>query len=316
MKFAIKIVSVFFISFIALIAIYCVWALVAYRDIPVEVLEQKYGGDNLRVLDVQGVPVRYKLEGNPSAPTVVLVHSHYWTMRQWQTWIDTLGNQFQFLRFDYTSHGLTGPDPDDDYSREKSAIIIDALLAEHDIASASFVGSSSGGSISFHYASTRPDKVDSLVLINTPGVKVSNKAMEAGLPKWVGYAFYIMPTAIFRPFLEFAVVDKSLITDEMVVEFHEMYRREGNRMAEYKRMSRWEPADPAEVLARITAPTLIMWGQENPQLPVSSVDDFKERLVNAARVESIIYPKIGHVIPIENPVQAAQDTAAFITSNQ
>jgi len=315
MKLALKIFTAGLFSLFTLFVLYCVWALIAYRDIPVEVLEQKYGGENLRVLDVEGVPVRYKLEGSPAAPTMVLVHSHYWTMRQWQVWIDTLGDQFQFLRFDYTSHGLTGPDPDGDYSREKSAVIIDALLSQHDIESATFVGSSSGGAISFHYAATRPDKVENLVLINTPGVKVTNKAMDAGLPKWVGYAFYLMPTTIFRPFLEFAVVDKSLITDEMVKEFHDMYRRDGNRMAEYKRMSAWEPSDPAEVLAKVTAPTLIVWGKENPQLPVSSVDDFKARLINSPRVDSIVYPDIGHVIPIENPRQAAQDVAEFIRSN-
>ena len=174
------------------------------------------------------------------------------------------------------------------------------------------VGSSTGGAIAFHYAATRPQRVTQLVMMNTPGLKVSNKVMDRGILPWVGYAFYLMPTAVFRPFLEYAVVDKSLITDQLVEEFHQMYRREGNRMGEYYRMAAWEKADPKALLAKIVAPTLIMWGEQNPQLPLSNVKDFEQSLIRAASVKKIIYPNVGHVIPVEVPEQSARDVEQFI----
>ena len=308
-----RLIQIPLILIFAITLLYITWALIAFRDIPVDVLEKRYGGENLRILNVAGIPVRYKVEG--SGPPIVLLHSHFWTMRQWQPWVDKLSDRFTLIRFDMTSHGLTGPDPENDYSREKSAQIIDALLAEHGIPKASIVGSSSGGAIGFHYAATRPEKVSHLILMNTPAVKVSNETMKRKMPSWGGYLFYLMPTAIFKPFLEFAVVDKNIITDELVEEFHEMFRRDGNRMAEFHRMNAWEKADPAATLARVTAPTLIMWGRENPQLPVSSVQAFKSRLINAEKVQSIIYENTGHVIPVEIPDQSADDAVDFILSN-
>jgi pimeloyl-ACP methyl ester carboxylesterase len=97
-----------------------------------------------------------------------------------------------------------------------------------------------------------------------------------------------------------------------VREFHLMYRREGNRMAEFERMRAWDRRDISEDLAMIRAPTLVMWGEQNPQLPASHASGFATRLINAERVQQRIYPGIGHVIPLEIPVQSARDARDFL----
>jgi pimeloyl-ACP methyl ester carboxylesterase len=299
---------------LSVIVLYVAWALIAFRDIPVEVLEAKYGGENLQRVEVEGVTLRYKVEGQ--GPALLLIHSHFYTMRMWQPWVDMLKDQFTIIRYDLTSHGLTGPDPTQDYTRARAADLIDGLLDHVGVDQVSIAGSSTGGAIAFYYAATRPEKVSDLVIINAPGMpKVSNKYMEMGLPSWGGYAFYLLPESIFRAFLEAPVIDKSLITDEGVHEFHEMYRRDGNRMAEFYRMSNWEKADAAPVLAKVTAPTLIMWGEKNPQLPLVHVEQFTERLKNSERVEAIVYPNTGHVIPLELPEQSAIDVKTFLLNN-
>ena len=70
--------------------------------------------------------------------------------------------------------------------------------------------------------------------------------------------------------------------------------------------------DIGEELSRITAPVLILWGEENPQLPVGHAALYRDQLVNAARVQAIVYPGVGHVIPLERPQQSARDTRAFL----
>jgi len=296
---------------VSVIIVYTAWVLIAYRDIPVSVLEEKYGGEGLQRVTIDGVSLAYKVEGQ--GPALLLIHSHFYTMRQWQPWVDILSKDFTVIRYDLTSHGLTGPDPTRDYSRARAADLIDGLLAEIGVDKVSIAGSSTGGAIAFYYAATRPQKVSALVLINAPGMpKVSNKYMERGLPSWGGYVFYLLPESIFRAFLQAPVVDKSLITDASVHEFHEMYRGAGNRMAEFYRMSAWEKDDAAPVLAKVKVPTLIMWGEKNPQLPLEHVDQFAERLVNASVVKKIVYPNIGHVIPLELPEQSAMDVKAFL----
>jgi pimeloyl-ACP methyl ester carboxylesterase len=282
------------------------------RDIPVEELEQRYGGADLRHVDVDGVNIAYKIQGQ--GPPLVLIHSHFYTMRMWQPWVDALAADFTIIRYDLTSHGLTGPDPSGDYSRARGSHLLNGLLDHLGVERASIAGSSTGGALAWYYAARYPQRVDKLILINAPGMpRITNKYMERGLPDVAAYVFYLLPESLFKPFLQAAVADKSLISDAQVHEFHQMYRREGNRLAEFHRMQAWERGDISPDLARIEAPTLIMWGEENPQLPVEHVQQYAEKLINARVVEQRIYPNVGHVIPLEMPIRSASDARAFLT---
>ncbi|MEH6609600.1 MAG: alpha/beta hydrolase [Halioglobus sp.] len=281
------------------------------RDIPMLELEQRYGGNGLQRVNVDGVNIAYKVEG--AGPPLVLIHSHFYTMRLWQPWVDVLAKDFTVIRYDLTSHGLTGPDPSGDYSRARGTLLLAGLLDHLGIEQASVAGSSTGGALAWYFAAHYPQRVDKLVLINAPGMpRVTNKYMERGMPAWGGYAFYLLPEKLFTAFLQAAVADNTLITDERVKEFHEMYRGEGNRMAEFKRMMAWERGDISADLALIEAPTLIMWGEQNPQLPQEHVAQYTQKLVNVASVDQIIYPDIGHVIPLEIPQQSAEDVRIFL----
>ena len=265
-------------------------------------------------VDVQGVPLRYKVEGQ--GPPLLLLHSHFYTMRMWQPWIDELAGDFTLIRYDLTSHGLTGPDPTDDYSRQRGIELALGLLDHLGLNKVSVAGSSTGGALAWYLAANAPERVDKLILINAPGMpRVTNKYMERELPDWGGYVLYLLPEALFKPFLQAPVADKSLITDEMVHEFHQMYRREGNRLAEFQRLLGWEKGDITPTLAQISAPTLIMWGEDNPQLPVEHVGQYQQALTNAEQVETRVYPGIGHVIPLEIPRQSARDVRAFLRAD-
>ncbi|WNC72141.1 alpha/beta hydrolase [Thalassotalea psychrophila] len=295
---------------LTIIVLYLLWVLIAFRDIPVAELEQKYGGNNLQTTSIDGVNIRYKVEGN--GPPIVLIHSHFFTMRQWQAWVDILKDDFTVIRFDLTSHGLTGPDPTGDYSRKRSTVLLNGLMQHIGINHFNLVGSSTGGGIAYTYAATHPEQINKLVLINTPGMpKVTNKYMKKELPTWGGFIFYLLPESLFSDFLKAPIIDDALVTDAMVKEFHQMYRRSGNRMAEYQRMRGYEKGDVTSILEKITAPTLIMWGEKNPQLPVEHVEQFQQKLRSSPNVQTIIYPDIGHVIPIENPQQSALDVRKF-----
>ena len=58
-----------------------------------------------------------------------------------------------------------------------------------------------------------------------------------------------------------------------------------------------------------------MWGEQNPQLPVSDVAGFTAALVSAQRVEQRIYPEVGHVIPLEIPARSARDAHSFLSGD-
>jgi len=312
-----RIVRVIFIAFATLVALLLLGLLFLWwsnRDISAAELERLYGGDGLQYVNVDGVRLAYRVQG--AGPPLVLIHSHFYTMRLWQPWVDALADDFTVIRYDLTSHGLTGPDPSGDYSRARGAALLNGLLDHLDVARAAIAGSSTGGGLAWYYAAHFPQRVDKLILINAAGLPgVTNKYMEMELPAWFGYVLYLLPERLFKAFLQAPVADKSLITDDSVREFHLMYRRQGIRMAEFQRMLAWERGDISDELADITSPTLMMWGRDNPQLPAAHAALFAEKLVNAPRVEQRVYPGTGHVIPLEIPQQSARDAATFLKEN-
>ena len=299
------------LSIPAAAVLWTVWALAAYRDIPVEVLEARYGAPELSRLDVEGVALRYRIDGD--GPALLLIHSLYFDMRMWDDWAHVLSERFRVIRFDLTGHGLTGPEPTGDYSLERDLDLIAGLLDHLDVDRFAVAGSSLGGAMAFHLASRYPDRVTQLALINASGIpRAGSRRSEGDIPGWTDPILYLVPTAAFRVFLEWMIVDDRLVDADMVTGFHEMLRREGNRTAVLDRMRAFRERDPVPVLAAVRAPVLILWGTDNPQLPSTHVDRFHALLVNAPRVERIVYPGVGHVIPLELPVRGAEDLMAFL----
>lgn len=297
---------------------YAAYALIAYRNLPAEQLQAKYGGDNLQYFQFDGTALAYRVHGplTGEKPVIMLVHSHFLSMRQWDNWIYELGDEFSLVRFDMPGHGLTGPDGHDDYSRARLVALMNALADHLGLATFALAGASTGGAGAWSYAASYPARVKQLVLINAagmPNVSDTNPWMDMQLPDWGAIFLYLLPPNLFDPFLKRSVHDDALVTPAHVQEFHELYRYPGNRRAEYIRISRFfERDDPAEVLAKITAPVLILWGAENKQLPTAHVEGYKQRLINTKAIETKIYPDIGHAIPWEAGAQSAADVAAFI----
>lgn len=299
-----------------LLGAYLLYSLIAYRDIPVAELERRYGGDNLHSLDVDGTRLYYRLDGRPlgEAPVMLLVHSHYFNSRMWDGWVGILAEHFSLLRFDMTSHGLTGPDQSDDYSMSRDLELIAALAGHLEIKQMVIAGSSLGGNQAFHYAARHPEQVTHLVLINSGGLKreQSSRRNAESIPPWFYRVFYFVPERAYRAFIEWMVADDAVVTDEFVREFHAMFRREGNRRAELMRMSAYDTGEPLPVLAQVQAPVLILWGRENPQLPVTHVERFTAALIQSPRVVSKVYPGAGHLLPVEKPRDSARDVLGFV----
>jgi pimeloyl-ACP methyl ester carboxylesterase len=297
---------------LSLCLVWLAWSLIAYRDIPVEVLEQRYGGSGLERVEIDGTVLRYRVQGE--GPALLLIHSHYFNMRIWDGWVDTLAPHFRVIRFDMTSHGLTGPDARGDYSMARDLQLIEGLLEHLAVERFSVAGSSLGGNMAFHLAARAPERVEKLVLVNSGGLpREGGRGNRGSIPFWVDYVSYLVPTGAFRRFLEWMIVDDSLVSDALVEEFHQMFRRSGNRFAEFSRLRSFDVGDPVPLLAAVRSPTLVMWGRDNPQLPLEQARKFAELMPNA-RVEQLVYDGVGHVIPLEIAGPGSRDLRDFLLS--
>jgi pimeloyl-ACP methyl ester carboxylesterase len=70
------------------------------------------------------------------------------------------------------------------------------------------------------------------------------------------------------------------------------------------------PAKPtAELLSAITAPTLVLWGENDLLIEPAAAKKFAAAI---PRAKLITYAKVGHLPQIEIPQRSAADVAEFL----
>lgn len=282
-----------------------------YRDIPAGVLEAKYMSPASRFLNVDGVRIHYRDEG--SGPPLVLIHANFGSLLSWNGLVDTLKDEHRILRFDMTGHGLTGPDPSGDYSLERTVKLTERFVDALGLTRFAIGGTSLGGTVAMHYAAAHPERVDRLVLLS-PGALEGRSMQRAGrsVPRIANILEYITPRALARYMLTSRFGDPGKVNDKLVDQWYDMWLREGQRAAILARLRTYSSADLAAVTAAIRAPTLILWGEKNPQAPVAQAEELHKMLVNAPSVTVITYPGVGHMAADEAGPLIARDVRAFL----
>ena len=280
-------------------------------DISVETLKQKYTDEKSQFVDVQGMSVHYKIEGNWSAPTLVLIHGTAASLHTWDGWVKPLEPHFKIIRFDLPAFGLTGPSPARDYSKEAYVSFLDDLMAQLGIERFHLAGNSLGGDIAWNYAATYPDRVDKLVLVDASGFlrkenvptifKLARNPIGGQLFKWV------TPISLIRQNIEEVYYNDALITDMLVTRYHEFAKRTGNRQAFVDRVVQGE-VDRTHQLKNITAPTLIQWGKYDEWIPLSDAYQFDSAIADT----SVIEYDAGHIPMEEIPELTANDVLTFL----
>jgi pimeloyl-ACP methyl ester carboxylesterase len=284
-----------------------------YRDIPAEVLEARYMTPASRFLNVDGVRIHYRDEG--SGPALVLIHANFGSLLSWDGWVDSLKDEHRILRFDMTGHGLTGPDPTGDYSLERTVRLTGRFVDALGLTRFSIGGTSLGGTVAMHYAAAHPERVERLILLS-PGALEGRSMQRAGrsVPRIANILEYITPRALAAYMLRSRFGDPDRVDDRLIDQWYEMWLREGQRAAILARLRTYSSADLARVTAGVRVPTLILWGEKNPQAPVGQAEELRKMLVNAPEVKVITYPGVGHMAADEAGPIIARDVRAYLDS--
>ena len=288
---------------------YAVWI---YRDIPAEQLEAKYAGPASRFMNIEGVRIHYRDEGQ--GPVVVLLHANFGNLIGWDPWVEALQDSYRVIRLDMTSHGLTGPDPTGDYTTQRTLDIVEKFIDAMDVDEFVIAGTSMGGTIAIHYTNKYPDRIRKLILLSPGSLEGRDiKSNRRGEVPGAAYVLkYIMPRALPEFMLRGGFGDETKLTDELIDRWYDMWRREGNREAQLDRLSQYKPGNIEEVIQSVTAPTLLMWGEENTTAHFEQAAEFQELLENVESLEFISYPGVGHMAVQEAGEETGRDVRAFL----
>lgn len=277
-------------------------------------MRAKYGGPPSQFVTIgDGVTVHLRDEGPKDAPTILLLHGSNADLLTWEPWANALKANYRVIRFDQVGHGLTGPDPTHDYSRENYVADIGEVADKLGLRQFIIGGNSMGGKHALAFAVAHPERLTGIILVDASGGPMLQLEQAEGDEDSdggnIGFAIaqtpginllveQITPRSLIAQSLEQSVSAKLIVTEPMIDRYWELLRYPGNRRATLKRFGfPYDPLTEAEIAA-VTIPTLILWGEEDRLIPVEAGRWLAKVMPNA---DIKVYPRIGH-LPQEEAV--------------
>jgi pimeloyl-ACP methyl ester carboxylesterase len=251
-------------------------------DIPLEELKKQYTNEQSKFINIDGVSVHYRDEGNKNdSIPLVLIHGTSSSLHTWDSIVPALLNKKRIIRLDIPAFGLTGPHPGRDYSIAFYNQFIDSFLSTIGVQQYIIAGNSLGGSIAWNQALSYPQKVKQLILINSGGYPKKNEKGNIGFklastPVVGDVLLKFTPRGIIRKSVEDVYSDKAKVNEVLVQRYFDLLLREGNRNATLDIFKQRIIFGSSERIKNIKTPTLIIWGEDDQLIDVSNAYLFEK----------------------------------------
>jgi len=206
-----------------------------------------------------------------------------------------------------------------DLSLDAFPAAVIGLMDRLGIERAALVGNSMGGATAAIVAATAPLRVSRLVLLDAAGFNMEPEArpfMVRLTTSWAAPVLGLLPGK--RLFVERSLRqvfhDDALVTEERVSEYLAPAQRPGSFMSMRSLGASLvvRPTRVAEALPGITAPTLVIGGNDDRWIPIAHADRFVAGIKDARK---LVIPACGHVPQEEKPAEVARLLLEFLDSN-
>lgn len=265
---------------------------------------------------VNGISFHYTDSGEPSpgAPTLVMGHGLLFSGWMFHPQVAALKDRYRCITVDWRGQGDTPAAADRAADMDSLTGDLVALLDHLDLDAVHYAGLSMGGFVGMRLAARHPDRVLSLVLLDTSAgpedpEKVAQYRTLARVYRWLGMG---PVRSKVEPIMFGPDLLGSSRRDEVVGPWMAKLAtvdRRGMRAAILGVTDR-DPIAPE--LGRIEAPTLVIVGEDDVATPVAKAEAIVAGIAGA-RLE--VVPKAGHSSTIEQPEAVTALIESFL-SNQ
>jgi pimeloyl-ACP methyl ester carboxylesterase len=257
-----------------------------------------------------------------SGEPVILLHGFGLSSYSWRKIMPELAKSFHVIAPDLNGFGWTErPSDPAAYTREGQERLVLGVLDALGIARAQFVGHSYGGGLTLFIASRHPERMQSMVLVDSSAPTYANdrRTRLANL-RPLNHLFLqgaLRPRYI-RKALAASVHDPALVTPELVQEYLDRLRVEGEYDAYYGLTARRGPPPakdaPGEVvLERIGVPSLVVWGDDDRLVKLADGRDASRRLPDS---HFEVLAGSGHTPMEEKPAELVRLLEPFLRAHR
>ncbi len=295
-------------------------ALVIYLAFPELILEwglnreRKAAGLHEKNIRVDDHEIVY-LEGGPGEKeTILMVHGFAANKDNWTRFAKYITPNYHVIALDLPGFGNSTYLEDAAYGMTDQARRLDRFVNALGLKKFHIIGNSMGGHISARYAINFPLKVLSLGLFNAAGVQSPEPSDMFKIISQNGKNPLIMEsTDDFDRLLEFVFVKTPYIpgfVKKLLIKEAQKHRTGNQRIFQGIRA---EGAGLEPDLPKIDVPTLVLWGDRDRILHVSSVQVLAKGL---PKCSTVIMKDCGHIPMVERPDESAGHYKKFLIENR
>jgi 3-oxoadipate enol-lactonase/4-carboxymuconolactone decarboxylase len=253
-------------------------------------------------VNVNGLNVHVRVEGPPGGAALVMLHSLGTSGAVWDAQAAAFAGSFRVIRPDLRGHGLTGCTAGP-YSMAIFAADLAGVLDALGVARAHVAGISIGGMIAQEFAAAYPERVESLLLVDTamaipPAQSWTDRAAkvraegigaieEGVIARWVTPAFLDAPgTAGLRAMLTRTPVEGYAAAAEAIA-----------------------AADLTAATSNLRVPALVVVGDQDASTPVAAAQALQGAIAGSVLV---VIPDAAHIPTVEKPDEVTAAMRAFL----
>jgi pimeloyl-ACP methyl ester carboxylesterase len=291
------------------------------RDVEWEEHKQELPhSERSRFADVEGVRVHYQEAGEPDAPPLLLVHGFCASTFVWSDVLLPIAEAgFRVIAPDLPGFGFSEKPREGEYTIEAQARLVINLMDKLGIGRASIVGSSYGGAVASVCALDYAERVERLVLVDAvinddvkrqPMLRLAASPLLGDIFSPVLLSTYSLTRWRMRKV--YGEGAAWLLEDERMRAHHRPLRSSSAHRAVIRTLRRWDASRVEREAHRIQQPVLLIWGEDDIDIPLEHGKRMFERIPNA---RLIVFRRCGHLPQEEYPSEFTKLLTEFCAAS-
>ena len=262
-----------------------------------KIMEEKF-------LQIDKHKIRYLESGN-SKNTLVLLHGLGASAERWLNVIPLFSKEYTVIVPDLIGFGSSDKPPVD-YTPEYFVDFLERFFAQTEIACPNLVGSSLGGQIAANYTLSHADEIENLILVSPAG------SMTQSTPALDAYIMAALYPNVQTAKNAFELMEGSgePVSQEIVTAFIERMQLPNAKLAFMSTVLGLKNSELITTkLGTITTPTLVIWGSDDPVIPIDYSDSFISSIQDCRFFKMV---GCGHTPYVQDPHTFASKSLEFL----
>jgi len=252
--------------------------------------------------------IRYLESGN-SKKTLVLIHGLGASSERWDKVIPIFAEKYRVLVPDLIGFGYSDK-PLVDYTPDFFSNFLKEFFTATKTERASIVGSSLGGQVSAEFTMSHTQNVEKLVLVSPAGV------MEHSTPALDAYIMAALYPNELNAKKAFELMEGSgeEVPEEIINGFVERMKLPNAKLAFMSTILGLKNSKLiSSKLESITIPTLVIWGNDDPVIPIENAEMFVSK-INHCQLFKMAH--CGHTPYVQDPYTFSKKVLEFLAEPQ